>query len=427
VRKPYQSLSLLGKELPTCLLLGMWRSLPPSVKRRAKTLVSQLEARWPGRARRLQAHQARFSRELRQILTQHETALDVIVFAPSARWRWPLFQRPHQLALAFARLGCLVFFCEPRYSAEYTAGFHPIAQRLYVASVSSEIFHVIESPVVFFLSYSTFNLDGLCRPRCVYDYIDELAVFPEDRQVLEQNHQRLLGTATLVIATAERLWRQVVALRPDVLLCPNGVDYSFIHRTIEATGQPPDDLAQVLRPAAPVIGYYGALAEWFDYELLRYAAAERSEYEFVLIGPDYDRSLTNSRIANVKNIHWLGVRPYPQLPQYLKYFDVAIIPFKLNEITHSTSPVKLFEYMAAGKPVVTTAMHESSRCAGVIVAKGPEDFVCQLDEALRRKADTEYLSLIDGLAQENTWDARGQQILEALSLSNRKARTQFQT
>jgi hypothetical protein len=71
-------------------------------------------------------------------------------------------------------------------------------------------------------------------------------------------------------------------------------------------------------------------------------------------------------------------------------------------------------------------MHESSRCAGVIVAKGPEDFVCQLDEALRRKADPEYLSLIDGLARENTWDARGQQILEALSLSNRKAETQFQ-
>ena len=269
-------------------------------------------------------------------------------------------------------------------------------------------------------------VECLGNPRCVYDYIDELEVFPGERKVLEQNHPHLLNTATLVTATAERLWRQVVASRSDALLCPNGVDYSFIRRTIEETRQPPDDLACVLRPAAPVIGYYGALAEWFDYELLRRAAAERPEYEFVLIGPDYDRSLTKSRITNVKNIHWLGVRPYIQLPQYLKYFDVATIPFKLNEITHSTSPVKLFEYMAAGKPVVTTAMHESSRCEGVIVAEGPEDFVRKLDEALKRKADPEYLSLIDGLARENTWDARVQQILEALSMSDRRDRTQLQ-
>jgi len=128
-----------------------------------------------------------------------------------------------------------------------------------------------------------------------------------------------------------------------------------------------------------------------------------------------------SGIQNVKNVHWLGVRSHTQLPQYLKYFDVATIPFKLNKITHSTSPVKLFEYMAGGKPVVTTAMHESSRCEGVIVTESPEDFVRKLDEALQRRTDPVYLDLIDRLARENTWDVRAQQILEALT--PRKAET----
>jgi hypothetical protein len=76
-----------------------------------------------------------------QILAQHEAAQDVIVFTPSARWHWPLEQRPHRLVLAFTRLSCLVLFREPPYSADYAAGFHPIVRGLYVVNVSSEVFH----------------------------------------------------------------------------------------------------------------------------------------------------------------------------------------------------------------------------------------------------------------------------------------------
>jgi len=410
------------RELRARFLRGTWNRLPQPVKQATKSLLSQIEGMQPGRAEKLQTQQEQFSTQLVGILARHQAARDVVIFAPSVHWNLPLFQRPHQLALAFARLGCLVFFCEPPYSADYIAGFYSITQGLYVANVPIDLFKAIESPVVFVLSYNFFDSSRLNDARCVYDYIDELEVFPGDRKALEQNHQDLLDTATLVVTTADRLWRRVRTVRDDALLCPNGVDYTFIRRTIEATHQPPDDLVCVLRPAAPVIGYYGALAEWFDYELVRHAAADRPEYEFVLIGPDYDGSLTKSRIQNERNVHWLGIRPYSQLPQYLKYFDVATIPFKLNEITHSTSPVKLFEYMAGGKLVVTTAMHESSRWEGVIVAENPKNFVLKLDEALQHRADPAYLDLIDRLARENTWDARAQQILEAISLTDGGAR-----
>ncbi len=361
------------------------------------------------------ARQTGFSEELERILSRHRSARDVIVFAPSVEWNLPLFQRPHQLALAFARQGCLVFFCEPLHSADYAGGFHAIAERLYVAKVPLDVLRILESPVVFILTYNKHCLRHFDNARIVYDYIDELDVFPGDRETLERNHRGLLKTATLVVVTAERLHKQVLPHRPDALLCPNGVDYDFIRRTLAATAAPPEDLSRLLRPQHPVVGYYGALAEWFDYELLSYAAAQRPHFDFVLIGPDYDGSIERSRIREAKNVHWLGVRPYEEIPLYLKYFHVAIIPFKLNKVTDSTSPLKLFEYMAGGKPIVTTAMHECQRYPGVLVAHGSAEFIEKLDEALRLRNDAEYLALLDRVARENTWDTRVAILLQALN------------
>jgi glycosyltransferase involved in cell wall biosynthesis len=120
-------------------------------------------------------------------------------------------------------------------------------------------------------------------------------------------------------------------------------------------------ISKFIEQDKPIIGYYGALAKWFHYRLLARVAWQRSDYQFILIGPDYDGSIKTSLIQEVGNIHWLGPKTYKELPRYLKYFDVATIPFQLNEVTHSTSPLKLFEYMSAGKPVVTTAMHECEK------------------------------------------------------------------
>lgn len=355
----------------------------------------------------------RLKEDLRAILASHASARDIVVFLPSVPWHLPLFQRPQQLALAMARQGCLVFYCEPFRSSSYPMGFHEVHEGLFLARLPLDVLGNIQSPVVFSLVYNVRLLRHFMAARVVYEYIDELGVFPGPRARLEREHAQIVKSASVVVATSLRLFQRVATARPDALLCPNGVDYAFIRAAVSTAGAIPLDFRQVVDGAQAVIGYYGAMAEWFDYELLKRAASMRPQYQFVLIGPDYDGTVANSGLDECANVHWLGPRPYLQLPQYLKHFDVAIIPFRLNEITHSTSPLKLFEYMAAGKPVVATPMHECTRYDGVLTARGPREFADAIDDALRLRRDPSYLSLIDRVARENTWDRRAAMLLEA--------------
>ncbi len=166
----------------------------------------------------------------------------------------------------------------------------------------------------------------------------------------------------MVLATAHVLFEEAIRVRPDALLVPNGVDYEHFARVKrEARGTPPTDLAPIVDRGRPIIGYHGALARWFDYDLVAEVARRRADLSFVLIGSDFDFTLRETRLLSLPNVTWLGARPYADLPRYLAWMDAGIIPFQLNAVTHATSPIKLFEYMAAGLPVVITPMDESMR------------------------------------------------------------------
>jgi glycosyltransferase involved in cell wall biosynthesis len=264
-------------------------------------------------------------------------------------------------------------------------------------------------PFKLFLNFEAYHL--------IYDYLDDIETFYGDREKMRRDHQAALQQADLVLTTARRLYEQARLMRPDALLCPNGVDYQHFevcHLPVEKP--PPEDIGPILGLGKPIIGYYGALARWFDYELLKQAADLRPDLSFVLIGVDLDGTLFPSQILKKGNIHWLGIKPYQELPEYLRYFKVAIIPFVLNDITHSTSPLKMFEYMAGGKPVVATAMEEVMHYAPVLIAHDLPQFSGELDHALGLAADADYLQQVDQIARENTWNKRAMQILAALNL-----------
>jgi glycosyltransferase involved in cell wall biosynthesis len=380
-----------------------FRLLPPSLARSLKNIY---------RKHRLAAS-APLQAQLQEIVQRHEGVEQVLIFPPSLDWQVQLFQRPQQLALALARQGALVFYVQPT-TYERLKTIQPIRERLYLCNVPVEAFDVFEEPTIYLLTWNRGYATAFHSPQVIYDYVDDIKVFDGNYARMALDHEKLIRSSRLVLTTAERLYQQVIPLRPDALLCPNGVDYEHFAETRCLTnGPPPVELEPFLATGNPIVGYYGALAEWFDYDLVKSLAKRRSDLSFVLIGPDYDGTLPPG-FLNLPNTCWLGVKPYAELPRYLRCFDVAMIPFQLNDITHSTSPLKLFEYMAGGKPVVITPMHESMRCEGVLVADGPEEFSRKIDEALKLKSDPQYLQQIDRVARQNTWDVRARQILEAL-------------
>lgn len=374
-------------------------------------LGASLRARLWQMAGRL--HVPRQKAAVGEILAQHP-GQPVWIFPPALDWEGNLFQRPQQLALALAgqKAGAPVVFYADSLGTRRPVGFQRLAGNLYRCHVPLAVLGELQEAWVYCLTWQKY-LRAFPQQRLVYDFVDDLSVFAGRRAWLEAQHATLLKRATRVLVTAERLRRQVAALRPDALLCPNGVDYAHF-AAARQQGDAPSDLAPLLATGRPLVGYHGALAHWLDFELLAEVIRLRPDLSFVLIGPDHDGTLANSGLLALPNLSWLGAKPYEALPGYVRHFDAGMIPFRLNEITHSVSPLKLFELMAAGKPAVITPMEESLRYPGVLVATTPQDFAGQLDRALLLKNDPEHLELLDQQARQNTWEARARQILDSL-------------
>lgn len=336
----------------------------------------------------------------------------VVVILSGVEWDAPLFQRPQQLARALARLGALAFYAQP--PSARGDGVVEYEPRLYHCCVPPGSFGVLQNPVVFVSAWTARDLAHFTQPRVVYEYIDELDVFPGNPALLRAVHEHWVKQAALVTATARPLHEQLAGVRPDALLVPNAADYEHF-RTARTLGlSPPPELAPLLGRDRPLMVYQGALARWVDYDLLDAVAGRRPGYDFVLIGPDYDGSSVGHPLLCRPNVHKLGVVPYARLPRWLAHCDVGLVPFKLNRVTHSASPIKLFEYLAAGLPVVITPMEESLRCQGVLCGRDAAEFSARVDEALEMTRDPRALERLDAVARDNTWQARATQLLHAI-------------
>jgi len=343
----------------------------------------------------------------------------LVIYPPTILWSEHLFQRPQQIFRSLAAQDALCFYCSANPALDRVEGIRAIERNLYLCSDPSLLSEASKRhDTVIWATRPDHRayLDLFPTARLIYEVIDELDVFPMACDAMEQDHIRLLLESDVVTATAAILHAKVQRIRPDAILAPNGVRIQDFQ--IEPGGEPPPDLAPVVRCGRPIIGYYGALADWFDYELVAFAARCSPQLSFVLIGPDYDQTV--ERLPRAKNLTWLGPKPYDELPRYVQWFDVATIPFKINHITEATSPIKLFEYMAAGKPIVTTALPECRRYKGVIVAESAEGFVAALADALSRRQDPSYLNALREEAAENSWDVRVETILYALGETETK-------
>ncbi|HKQ04907.1 MAG TPA: glycosyltransferase [Blastocatellia bacterium] len=355
----------------------------------------------------------RYRAQLKALLARIDNSRGAVIFLPSIGWNVHLFQRPHHLARTFAQYGYVAIF-DSSNARDEVDGFKEVERNLFLFDGPPELLHEIPQPTLWAFTYNITRADDFPRgARIVYDWIDALDVFPYDRAMLERNHARGLREAAVVAAVTRQLHAEAIRLRPDAIYMPNGVEYDRFAKS-EATIPDDPELAALLQSGKPLAGYYGALAEWFDYDLLDEVARRRTDWNFLLIGQALDESLSRHKLLERPNIRWVGPRPYESLPGYLRAFDVAMIPFAINPITLATSPLKLYEYMAAGKPVITTPMPECQQFTEVNIARHAQEFAPLLDSARAQGKDEALRKRLRAIAHGNTWAQRVEAAIAAL-------------
>lgn len=356
---------------------------------------------------------------------------DVFVF-PVIDWEFR-HQRPQQLALQFAERGHRVYYFRTTFSS--SEAYEPV-----VRLVAPNVFTVSlpctgKPPVIYSESLDPAQLDSvvsgiellrtrfsigaavsvvdhpfwapvcgrLTNHRVVYDCMDHHAGFSNNNSNVLSQESRLLNSADLVVASSAKLFDMVKVSSANPLLVRNAGQY-------EHFCAPPAKLA--FEKTRPVIGYYGAISEWFDAALVAQAARQMPECDFVLVGSTYGANL--SPVKDLPNVRMFGEVPYTDLPGYLHSFDVCMIPFQVNELTLATNPVKVYEYLSAGKPVVSIDLPELALMKDVIeTAATAEAFIAGLRKALTDNAPAR-VEARRAFARENTWAKRGEVLDAAL-------------
>ena len=238
----------------------------------------------------------------------------------------------------------------------------------------------------------------------VFDAMDELSKFRFAPPRLLELEQELIDRADLVFTGGSSLFEAKKDRHPSVHCFPSSVDRAHFIKA-RASQFDPADQEDLPRPR---LGFYGVIDERFDTELLGKIAELRPDYQFVMIGPVV--KISEDELPKRSNIHYLGSKSYGELPRYLSGWDVALMPFAMNESTEFISPTKTPEYLAAGRPVASTPIRDVIRhygqLEGVRIAGDAESFVAACDEllALLRRGETDWLAEADLHLSASNWD-----------------------
>ncbi len=361
----------------------------------------------------------------------------IIIWRSTFGWNVPLFQRPQHIFSNLAKQNCLIFY-EVTTITDKVKDIKYMSNNLYLINFNNTIISKllfkklknINKPKYIQIYSTDFNM-SLSELKSyinddykiIYEYIDDLNPklvgtrnIPKNQ--LDKYNYILKDTKNVfVVVTASKLEKDILNKRGNeklVFSC-NGVDLDHF-QNIDKNFPFEKKYQEIINSGKPIIGYYGALASWFDYDLIKYLAIKRPEYNIVLLGVKYDNSFDSANLKHIQNIYFLGSKDYAILPNYANKFNVCIIPFLINDITMATSPLKLFEYMALKKPIVTTAMAECKKYKSVMIANNKEEFLELVDEAiaLSYKNNPNYYDLLNRESLENTWFEKSKLIIDLI-------------
>jgi len=244
--------------------------------------------------------------------------------------------------------------------------------------------------------------------KVVYYCVDDFASFSDyDPDQVKRDESDLCRRADLVVTTSSALQHAKEPLNPNTILVRHGVDHAHFSRAVREDLPAPEDVRDIPHP---ILGFFGLIRDWVDLDILAAVARTRPAWSFVLLG---NSSVDLTPYRNVPNMHFLGHRPYKELPAYCRTFDVGLIPFRINVLTQSVNPIKFHEYLAAGLPVVSTPLPEvKGGEKGVYLADSTDGFVRAVECALSHAAcRTELSDSMKGA----TWEGRLRQIETAIA------------
>lgn len=252
----------------------------------------------------------------------------------------------------------------------------------------------------------------------VFDVMDELSMFAGAPAHLKEREKELLETADLVIAGGPSLARAKQIIRPDTLSLPSAVDAAHYSPSralqAEAESHYEDGLEHDI--PHPRIGFFGVIDERLDIDLIAAIADSNPRWHVVMVGPT--AKIDPAILPQRANIHWLGAQPYELLPQLVQGWDVCIMPFALNDATKFISPTKTLEYMAAEKPIVSTAIADVIELYGSVVEIGYThgEFINHIEDLLMAEPVQLAARIIEGkqLVELYSWDETAEKIHQAI-------------
>ncbi len=343
-----------------------------------------------------------------------EASYDLVVFC-HLRWDF-VYQRPQHLISRLAKNLKILFVEEPIGYADggqNTANLRKVTENLHVLQpkcdsiesiwkVMRNTISQVEFSAGWFYSASFVSmLDYFSFDRIVYDCMDELTMFKGAPEQLLIQEKFLIANADVIFTGGKSLYESKKELHENVYCFPSSVDRVHFEKATNGIAIP-DDIANI---PGPIAGYFGVIDERLDLELIDKTAAMNPTISFVMIGPL--AKIGEHDLPRRENIHYLGMKSYAELPGYLKAFSVATMPFALNDATKFISPTKTLEYMAAGKPIISTAIkdvvRDYSHCVPIV--SSAEEFTAALEDILQNSDVVKRRIQYNEILEKTSWDA----------------------
>jgi len=336
---------------------------------------------------------------------------DMVVFC-HLRWNF-VYQRPQHIISRLSATQNILFIEEPipfSPDEEFEYNLEKVSANLTVlqpkVATLGDIGKILKKLKLQSFDYAWFYspafaelLPDLKVNTIIYDCMDELSLFKGASESLQKKEQYLIKEAAIIFTGGKSLYESKSKISANVHCFPSSVDLPHFKK-VERNLPTPEDIKNIQHP---IVGYIGVIDERINLELIAATAAMLPTFQFVMIGPL--AKIGEQDLPRMENIHYLGMKDYKELPNYLKAIDIAMMPFALNDATKYISPTKTLEYMAAGKPIISTPVKDVIRDYqdDVDIVETPDNF-CTALQAIVKLDNVDYSARYKEILHKTSWD-----------------------